>query len=268
MNFLLYVALFGLFFAQISCISMVSITGHIFTRHPAFSRAIMFTLFTIVYNCYLKSIWKVPLPEPMTGFALPSGHAHTMIIFWGWLAIEARSIVFTAFFIAIALLQGYGLLYQGYHYPIDIAAAWGYGAISLLLFYLLHKQVKWIGNRPELFGLLLSGFCLLLIAIMPEEQRAIKYVWQAHGALIGWIMGLMMCHKIKPSPLKEDAFEKLTSLVLLFGVLSVFFVMTNKPQDALPYRSFEFIKYFMLAFLAASWPMWVETIKKYLPKRR
>jgi membrane-associated phospholipid phosphatase len=266
MDYLLYIALFGLLFAQFSTIALISITGHIFTRNPAFSKALILTLFTIPYNGFLKSIWQLPLPEPMQGWGFPSGHTHNLIIFWGWLVIESKSWFCAFLFLVVAILNSYGILYQGYHYPIDIIAAWSFAAVSLFIFWILNKNINWIDKRPELFGLVLSGLCLFFISQIPENTKFIKYAWQAHGALIGWIMGLLMCYSVKkPIIFKDNFSEKILSLITLIAFLSFLFVLMKPEKTAELNKSYEFIRSFMLSFIAASWPLWVETIKKYLP---
>lgn len=267
MDNLLFTALFGLLFSNYLVVTLTSTMGHVFTRHPAFSRALMFALFTMIYNVYLKSLWQYPLPEPLTGWALPSGHMHVMLIFWGWLAIESRKWIIGFIVAFLAILHAYGLLYQGYHYPIDIVAAWGFAGSSLLVLWLLHRSFAWIRERPDLFGLLLSFICLILIAVMPEQAKNFRHVWQAHGALIGWIMGLMMCYRIPVTSFKDAFNEKLTSFMILLALLSVLFTLTQAPQGVVTAKSYDFIRCYILTFMAASWPMWFAGLKKLIRRK-
>ncbi|HRE32849.1 MAG TPA: phosphatase PAP2 family protein, partial [Candidatus Berkiella sp.] len=91
-------------------------------------------------NVYLKSIWQMPLPAPMEGWAFPSGHMHSAVVFWGALAIEFRRFWFSALIVFMLCLAGYGLVYHGYHYPIDIVGAVGFGSLSLFIYGYLRQK--------------------------------------------------------------------------------------------------------------------------------
>ncbi len=103
-------------------------------------------------------LWVVPLKEliarsgppvmgPGTGF-YPSGHTATASIAYGgavllllpWLrgALARRTVVVLAVVVNIGV--GFGLVRQGYHWPLDVVASWCVCAIPLSLWWFLARR--------------------------------------------------------------------------------------------------------------------------------
>ncbi len=166
-----FIAKFGLSFCHTPIVASLIIIGLISKKREIFARAAYLLLFTMIYNAYLKSIWQAPLPPPMEGWAFPSGHMHSAMVFWGWLAIEFRKVWFYEIVFFILTLVGYGLIQQGYHYPVDVLASVGFGSLSLTLYALINRLKFFKGHLERLGGLmvLLSGIIILLM--IPEARK-------------------------------------------------------------------------------------------------
>ncbi|MCS5712089.1 phosphatase PAP2 family protein [Candidatus Berkiella aquae] len=183
----------GLFFSQPIVLASIVLVGFLNRHEVIFGRTLLILLFTMIYNVYLKSIWQLPLPAPMEGWAFPSGHMHSAVVFWGALAIEFRRFWFSALVVFVLCLAGYGLVYHGYHYPIDIAGAVGFGSLSLLIYRYL-QQKSLFKEKPYRLGILLTLLAVICILLTPAFARKL-HLWQAFGALIGFTLGWALLSK-------------------------------------------------------------------------
>ena len=185
------IAKLGLFLGHMNTYAAVVLVG-LFTRYRnIIARALCLLLFTIVYNVYLKSIWKVPLPEPLVGWAFPSGHMHSAVVFWGWLAWEMRTRWAFIAATVIYILVGYALVYYGYHYPTDILGSLAFGCTSIVIYGLLNR-IKIFKEQPYYLALLLTALALFIaIVLLPPAGRK-PHMWHALTILLGFSFGWLM----------------------------------------------------------------------------
>ncbi len=160
----------GLFFSQTPTIAVILIVGLCSKYRQSFVRCLYLLCFTMIYNVLLKSLFHVPLPSHLEGFALPSGHMHSAVVFWGWLAVEFHKVWFYEIVSFMLILVGYGLVYQGYHYPSDVLASVGFGILSIIIFALIN-HLRFFKNRSERLGLLMTLLGLVIFFILPQEMR-------------------------------------------------------------------------------------------------
>lgn len=216
----------------------ILIPAFLFGHEKRYGFGLFFILFTMIDNYYLKSLFQTPLPPPLEGWAFPSGHMHCALIFWGWLACEYRRPIFTALVGLILSIVAYGLVFHGYHYPVDILGAIGFGSLFLLSFHLL-SQYPLFRKTPSFLGLLLSGLGFILIMLLPPESRK-PHLWQALGALLGFTLGWASQTTIDTYSVKQ----KILQLALTLSGCAVLY-MSFTPSASTNLKIFA--QFFMIA---------------------
>ncbi|WP_041404764.1 phosphatase PAP2 family protein [Rickettsia massiliae] len=65
------------------------------------------------------------------GFAFPSGHMSSGVVFYGWFFANIRYSLSRIIIVVILTGMGFSLIYnKGYHYPVDIIASITIGIIG------------------------------------------------------------------------------------------------------------------------------------------
>lgn len=210
----------------------IILSGYIFLKRDAFGRAFLIFAFAIVLNPFLKSLFQIPLPPTagVEGWAFPSGHMLTSSIFWLWLAWEYKNkslYIFTAILLSSI---GFGLVYCGYHYPVDIPGALFFAILTLYLYHLLLK-LPILKNTPPSAGFILAIIAIILLFFIPNVTQR-SYVWVGFGSLLGFSLGWLMSYKYSnrnPSfPLKIKLFIFILSFVGLFAIEGIFLLVDPK----------------------------------------
>ncbi len=161
----------------------------------------LFSVFVIGFwsNDALKEVFRTPRPDPGQvrvilaetggGYAFPSGHAQTPLVFWGAIAEHVRRRWFTWAAGVLVFLIGFSRLYIGVHWPLDVIGGW---AIGLAVLYLLVRtRAFWAGEGQGLglrvlLSFLLPGAALGLLALLgPLDEIA----WVVIGAWGGLLLG-------------------------------------------------------------------------------
>jgi len=241
----------GLLFSQPIVLASIVLVGFLNRNEAVFGRTLLILLFTMIYNVYLKSIWQMPLPAPLEGWAFPSGHMHSAMVFWGALALEYKGFWPKGLVLLILCMSGFGLVFSGYHYPIDILGAVAFGSVTLTIHHFLQQQTV-LKEQPYRLGTLLIPLATVLILLTPAEARKL-HLWQAYGAMIGFTLGWVLL--AKQSLQRRFAFNlKQRMMVLsmaLAGALCSFYLI-----QALPLTKQEIIfgQFFIIA-------IWVNTSK-------
>ncbi len=181
------IAKIGLFFSQPLTLFTIIVLGLLSFDRKIFARTLLLLLFTMIYNVYLKALWHMPLPAHMEGWAFPSGHMHGAFVFWGWLAVEYRKFWFSALVFLILCFVGYGLVYSGFHYPIDILGAAFFGSLSILGYYFLNK-ISYFKEKPERLGFFFIILASILIVLLTPFERK-PHMWKAYYGLIAFSCG-------------------------------------------------------------------------------
>ncbi len=192
-------------------------------------------------NALLKAAFKQPRPfnfDPSLGLAYeatygaPSGHAQYSLTFWvpmaAWLAGvkpgRKRAVVW-AVAIFFVLLIGFTRLYLGVHFPTDLLAGWGMGAIILLLMYVLSPLfIKHLAGQTRLQNILAALAALIMISVYPND-RSLPAVF------LGFCLGYnIMIKKFPFSPQSEIKEKKLSVMLLrcitgFAGLVVIYFVL-------------------------------------------
>lgn len=161
----------------------------------------MFSVFVIGFwsNGALKGVFQTPRPDPGQvrvilaetggGYAFPSGHAQTPLVFWGAIAHHLQRRWFTWFTVVLVFLIGFSRLYIGVHWPLDVLGGWAIGLAVLWL--MVRSREFWIGARQGLalrvlLSFLLPGAALGILALLgPVDEIA----WVVVGAYGGLLLG-------------------------------------------------------------------------------
>ena len=212
-------------------------------RH--FGEALFLLMITMALNAYLKSVFAVPLLPKVgtTGYAFPSGHMATAVVFWGWLMLRVQQTWFTVLAGALICAIGFSLWHLGYHTPMDIGGALVVGVLMVLLAALFLIKLDPKDEGMPLFGLLLACCSTLLIMITPGAKPEI---WMSPGILalgsIGWWI------QLKSVSIPNSYLVKLFALVFgLVGAVGIFYAKKYIGKSLSP-KMFYFIVYGAMAF--------------------
>jgi len=161
----------------------------------------MFSVFVIGFwsNDLLKEVFRTPRPDPAQvrvilaetggGYAFPSGHAQTPLVFWGAIADHVRRRWFSWTAGILVFLIGFSRLYIGVHWPLDVIGGWAIGLVVLWL--MVRSRRFWTGEGQSLglqalLAFLLPGAALGLLALLgPVDEIA----WMVMGTWSGLLLG-------------------------------------------------------------------------------
>lgn len=246
----------GLFFSQPIVLASIVLVGFLNRHEALFGKTLLILLFTMIYNVYLKSVWQIPLPPPLEGWAFPSGHMHSAVVFWGALALQLQRRWFSLLVCGMLTMAGYGLVYHGYHYPIDIAGAIGFGTLTLIIYQFAQKQPLF-KQQPYRLGIMLAVLSGIFILLTPPEARKL-HLWQAFGALLGFTLGwygLTKQQRQQATSLNVLQRFMLISIALL-GSIAYFYGLRTLPMTQ---QSLIFCQFFFIA-------IWVNMSKVLLQR--
>lgn len=251
-NMLELIAKFGLLFSNPSVYAVIILIGFIYKNENIFGRTLFILLFTMIYNVWLKSIWQIPLPEHLNGWAFPSGHMHAATVFWGWLAIEYRRVWFSCFVAFILPLAAFGMIYHNYHNLTDILGAVGFGSVSILLYWLINKK-PYFSQKPYRLGYLLIALSSIIMLI--PTYSLLPHVWQAWGVLVGFTLGWHLLSLKSPTTL--STLQKIITLAIaLAGAVAFIELIKQLSLD----RNITILTQFLLV------GFWVSYSKGILPR--
>lgn len=233
----------GLAFSQPLTLILVFLFGTFWLDAKAFSKAFMLMLFTMIYNLYLKSIWQIPLPAPLEGWAFPSGHMHAAWVFWGCLVYHYKKWSLLAVFLVAMCLAAFGMIDHGYHNLRDILGAVGFGSLSLLLFYGLNR-IAALKENIFVVNVIIGGLGMLFLCLMPASVQSKLHIWQAQGALMGMALAWYFLQSYKETSLKIH--QRIILMVLSIGGMVAIHFSLLHPPVFLSAPLFQFVKAFLL----------------------
>ncbi len=168
---------------QFYTIVLIIVVGLVFIDRRIFLRALSLMLFSMVFNAFLKSLFKIPLKAHFKrdGYAFPSGHASTSTTFYGYLIYRFKNPLLTLIGVILMLGLSWALVHNHYHDWIDVLAGVGFSILLILVFHWLETTSLFKDNFM-LLTLLMTVAAYGLIKISPAitPHTAIPL-----GALIG-----------------------------------------------------------------------------------
>jgi hypothetical protein len=129
--------------------------GYWILNKDIFARAGLWILLSLLLNAYLKYLFKDPRPDsmfrldPLVGqsYGFPSGHAQIAMVFWFWIAWEARKTWIWILSSILVVGISFSRLYLGVHDMGDVLGGMLIGLLSLILFiFLTTKRFEWWHN--------------------------------------------------------------------------------------------------------------------------
>lgn len=169
--------------AQFYVIVLLFIIGLVFIDRRVFLRALAVTLFSMVFNSFLKTLFKVPLKAHLNKqwYAFPSGHANTSATFYGYLAYRFKNPLLTLMVLVLIAGICWALVHLHYHDWIDVIAAIAISFMVIVVFHWLETSGLFKDNLMLLVVLMaVAAYGLGIIAPVIKSHTAIPF-----GALIG-----------------------------------------------------------------------------------
>lgn len=226
---------------------------------------VVFLLSTYL-NVDLKDLWRQPRPfdlnpavklAEVSGYGLPSGHAQSAMVAWGYLASRVRRKPLWLAAVALILAIGFSRIYLGLHFPTDVLAGWLIGFLVLWVFLAWAPGLGRLLARlsPPAQAALVVLAAVLLVMIHPTNDTA-----AAVGTLAGLGIGLLPAGGLRrfsaAGPWRQRAARfalgAVVVLLLYLGLKAVF------PGEGAPfYLVFRFVRYAAIGFWAAFGAPWV-----------
>jgi hypothetical protein len=235
-----FLAGFILYFFNDTFLAPFIIFGFYYLDQKIILKASILMVFTMVINAYLKQVWQIPLnPEIFkSGWAYPSGHTSSNVVFWGAIALQYNKKKLYLIFSTILTFGFISMEYVGYHDWIDI-----FGGICLGL-SILTISYPYLSKIP--IYVLASGLqiiCMFVLFFMIDHQlKNYHWLWLSQGMLTG----VIICEYFKLIK-KAPQNKVLINIILAFlGIYLIALAINYFKLDSLG----EFIKGWLIAFWA------------------
>lgn len=133
--------------------------------------------FSSALNDLLKIIFRAPRPYMIDervmklgnsdSFGMPSGHAQTAAMFWGYAAARHKALALRIAALLTIFFIGASRVYLGVHSPTQVLAGWGIGFALLGAFMLLEqKAVEWWNAQKAAFQIFLILDLAVLLVLL------------------------------------------------------------------------------------------------------
>lgn len=221
-------------------------------------------MFSSWLNATAKDLFNQPRPYMLnesikigttSGPGIPSGHAQSSLVFWGYLAMWVRKRWFSIFCIAIIMLIGFSRLYLGVHFPTDLIGAW---VLGLLILFPVNSLAMKIEQRLSQMS---PGVLFLIGTITPIVLSFIlptKYSVSPMGITAGLTLAVLLEKKYinfeMPSGFRESAIRYCLGIVGLFAIFIGLKLII--PKETWIYLPLVFCQYYLMGLwvgFAAPW---------------
>lgn len=220
---------------------------------------------------------RIVAPQPESSFGLPSGHAQTAVVVWGYLAYRIRRWWMTAAAVVLILGISFSRPYLGVHFAADVLAGWVIGGLLLIGFILFEdRAARWL-RRQSLgarlgvvaagaLGLLAAGLIVSSVVadrpIPPEwienylravppgeafEAALPASVIPAAGALLGFAVGAVLLDAWGRFDARSGGGSRRAArfVVGVVGTLALFIGLSRVLPEG---ESFRYLRYALVGF--------------------
>lgn len=150
---------FLLMFIREEVIIPIMLFGMIFHKREPYAKAMCFFCVIIIFNMFLKNIFKVPLfPHLGNGYAFPSGHMHVSAIFYGYIFYKVHDWKVRSLLAFIMCGIGFSLVYRNYHTWIDVFGAAAFAIAEIAIYRYLEKN-----NSTRFITIFTLIFCISIM---------------------------------------------------------------------------------------------------------
>lgn len=217
-----YIALFGFIFWIVN------------KRHGI--RLVFALILIAIVSFSLKDLLARPRPYMVSdlvqpvfeaeGFGLPSGHVSFAIMIWGYIALWLRKGWVWAIAILYMILQGFGRMLAGVHYPQDVLFGAFVGILTLVLFYPAARRwgVFW-RNQSLSTQIRISVIIPLLFAIFAIVLPLEAFQVEAYLTMLGLMMGVGIGAAIESRFVQFEPHDQLARKLIHFILSALLLVV-------------------------------------------
>ncbi|HEY3315920.1 MAG TPA: phosphatase PAP2 family protein [Bacillota bacterium] len=156
-------------------------------------------------------------PESAAGYAFPSGHAQGSAAFWGFLATQSRSRLFSLLAGLIIVLVGLSRVYLGVHWPADVIGGTALGLGLSFVYAWLSGVTR--GRRAPFAVRLVMGILVPLVMLFvyrgPDGPKIAGFLL---GMAVGWAFEERFVGFRPEGPFWAQVFKVAVGLGLLLGL--------------------------------------------------
>jgi membrane-associated phospholipid phosphatase len=221
-----------------------------------------------VSNFWLKTLFAHPRPPQSlwlsgvsaSNYSLPSGHAQTAAVLWGWLALKLRRRWFAVLAVAIIILVGISRVYLGVHWPGDVLAGWLIGAAIVLVAWRCEPALRTLfepWSATQKYGALAVAGVLIVLLTELFMQNPYDNLGAVGGLTVGFGLGLALESRYVNFDVRPKNGERWRLVPrILFGFLLIGALLISLPHiipaDSVWLRT---LRYALIAIvMTAGWP--------------
>ena len=225
-----------------------------------------YVLLSQYVNIVAKDLFRLPRPAyyrpelarvEQGGYGLPSGHSQTTMTFWGAVAVWAGKTWVRVAAAVLILMVGFSRIYLGVHFPTDVLAGWGIGAVLLALFFAVTPAVE---KRLARMGLIPRIVLALALPILLALIHPAKDVVGGLAAMASLCLGAaLFTHRrsfCAKGPWSQRIVRYLAGISVLAGLYFGLSAVFPRAGSAL-YLPFRFLRYGLLGLWAGLGAPWV-----------
>ena len=187
------------------------ILGYIWLDQRIFYGATCLILTSMISNVLLKSLFQIPLHPKLKipGYAFPSGHTQSSVVFYGYLALESKNIFLKILLITLLAAICVSLVYFEYHNYIDVAGGLFFGSCLVFLYHIISKQ------RILAQSIIITLFASSIVLYLYYDGELNRNIFMAYYALIGFNLSELACL----NKASKRFIHKLLSTIICFSVV-------------------------------------------------